>query len=244
MRSFKINGLGSFFKKISKYFFELLVVIFGVYLGFMANNYSEELKQRDYINATIKEMYVSLEHDIEDAVLNKSGHETGLKSVKYFGKVYRGEEVEIDSFEHHLLKLTRSYVSIQNTASFETLKSKGLNLITNDTLRSKIIKLFDFQFDMLEKVEEKYAESQLFANFYPDLMEILDQSLYFGNTGQLEKIAVPLDITNAEKSRLVLILKRLMYTRYFNISVYDDVIGDMKDLRISLENEYPFLKEK
>lgn len=75
-------------------------------------------------------------------------------------------------------------------------------------------------------------------------MEILDQSLYFSNTGQLEKIAAPLDITNAEKSRLVLILKRLMYTRYFNISVYDDVIGDMKDLRISLENEYPFLKQK
>jgi len=75
-------------------------------------------------------------------------------------------------------------------------------------------------------------------------MAILDQSLYFGNTGQLEKIAAPLDITNAEKSRLILILKRLMYTRYFNISVYDDVITDMKHLRISLEHEYPFLKEK
>ena len=96
MRNFNILSLSPFFKKMSNYFFELLVVIFGVYLGFMANNYSEELKQRDYINATIKEMYVSLEHDIEDAVLNKSGHETGLKSVKYFGKVYRGEEVEID----------------------------------------------------------------------------------------------------------------------------------------------------
>lgn len=239
-----MTGLTSFFKKISKYFFELLVVVFGVYLGFAANNYSEELKQREYINATIREMYVSLEQDIEDAALNKRGHEFGLKSVKYFGKVFRGEPIEIDSFENYLLNLTRNYVSIQNTASFETLKVKGLNLITNDTLRSKIIKLYDFQYDMLEKVEEQYAESQLFKYFYPDFIQILDQSLYFGNKGQLEKISAPLEITNAEKSRLVLMLKRLMYTRNFNISVYDKVIGDMKLLRIGLENEYPFLKQK
>ena len=116
MRSSKISGPASFFKKISKYFFELLVVIFGVYLGFTANNYSEELKQREYINATIREMYVSLEQDIEDASLNKGGHEFGLKSVKYFGKVFRGEPIEIDSFENYLLNLTRNYVSIQNTA--------------------------------------------------------------------------------------------------------------------------------
>ena len=242
MQSSKLTGISSFFKKISKYFFELIVVIFGVCLGFMANNYSEDLKQREYINTTIKEMYVSLEHDIDDAILNKKGHETGLNSVKYFGKIFRGEEVKKDSFDRHLINLTRSYVSIQNTASFETLKSKGLNLITNDTLRSQIIKLYDFQFDVLQKIEETYAESQLFTNFYPDLMEILDQSLYFDNAGRLEKIAAPLDITNAEKSRLVLMLKRLTYTRNFNISVYDEVIGDMKDLRISLVNEYPFLK--
>jgi len=242
MQSSKLTGISSFFKNISKYFFELIVVIFGVYLGFMANNYSEDLKQREYINTTIKEMYVSLEQDIDDAILNKKGHETGLNSVKYFGKIFRGEEVIKDSFDRHLINLTRSYVSIQNTASFETLKSKGLNLITNDTLRSQIIKLYDFQFDVLQKIEETYAESQLFTNFYPDLMEILDQSLYFDNAGRLEKIAAPLDITNAEKSRLVLMLKRLTYTRNFNISVYDEVIGDMKDLRISLVNEYPFLK--
>lgn len=244
MRNSKIISLLPFFKKISKYFFELVVVIFGVYLGFMANNYSEELKQKEYIDATIKEMYVSLGQDIQDAVLNKKGHESGLKSINYFSRIFRGERIDKDSFDLNLINLTRSFVSIQNTASFETLKSKGLNLITSDTLRTKIIKLYDFQYDLLEKIEETYAESQLFRHFYPDLMEIIDQSLFYDNTGKLEKIASPLDITNAEKSRLVLILKRLKYTRHFNISVYDEVITDMKHLRISLEHEYPFLKEK
>jgi len=63
---------------------ELFVVVFGVYLGFMANNYSEELKQRAYIDATIKEMYHSLDEDIRDAELNKFGHERGKNAVEYF----------------------------------------------------------------------------------------------------------------------------------------------------------------
>ena len=110
----------------------------------MANNYSEELKQKEYIDATIKEMYVSLGQDIQDAVLNKKGHESGLKSINYFSRIFRGERVDKDSFDQNLINLTRSFVSIQNTASFETLKSKGLNLITSDTLRTKIIKLYGF----------------------------------------------------------------------------------------------------
>ncbi|MBK7632887.1 MAG: hypothetical protein IPJ13_00390 [Saprospiraceae bacterium] len=71
-------------------------------------------------------------------------------------------------------------------------------------------------------------------------MEILDQPC-IGNTGQL-KIIAPLDITNAEKADWFLVLKRLMYTRYFNISVYDDRSSAIwKDPRKSFEKEYPFL---
>ena len=243
MRSFNLFSISPFLKKASKYFFELLVVIFGVYLGFKANNYSTELTQRDYVKATIKEMYISLEQDITDADLNRRGHKLGLESIGYFSNILHGEHVDLDSFDQHLLNLTRSFVSIQNTASFDALKSKGLNLVSNDTLRSKIIKLYDFQYDVLQKVEETYAESQLFTNFYPDLMQILDQSLFFYNNGQLEKISAPLAISNAEKSRFILILKRISYTRYFNISVYNEVINDMKELKKSLENEYPFLNQ-
>lgn len=243
MRSFKIDWI-NIKSKLLRYSAELFVVVFGVYLGFMANNYSEQLKQKEYINATIKEMYISLGQDIRDADLNKNGHKNGLGSITYFSNILAPRHVNLDSFDQHLLNLTRSFVSIQNTASFETLKSKGLNLISNDTLRSKIIKLYDFQYDVLQKIEETYAESQLFTNFYPDLIQILDQSLFFNNDGKLEKISDPLAISNAEKSRLILILKRLTYTRYFNISVYDEVINDMKDLKKSLENEYPFLNQK
>jgi hypothetical protein len=85
-------GLSS---KIFKYLAELLVVVFGVYLGFKANNYASELTQKDYVNATIKEMYHSLEQDIKDAELNMEvDTESGLNAVQIFlSKWYKASQL-------------------------------------------------------------------------------------------------------------------------------------------------------
>ncbi|MBK7701294.1 MAG: hypothetical protein IPJ39_22510 [Saprospiraceae bacterium] len=61
-----------------------MVVVFGVYLGFMANNYASDLQQKEYVNTTIKEMYQSLEEDGKDVEINKSGHLGGQKLFQYF----------------------------------------------------------------------------------------------------------------------------------------------------------------
>jgi hypothetical protein len=53
-----------------------------------------------------------------------------------------------------------------------------------------------------------------------------------------------MDISKEDRSRLILILKRIYNTRMFNISVYDEVIGDMKKLREHLAIVYPFVEEK
>lgn len=86
-------GLSS---KILKYLAELLVVVFGVYLGFKANNYASELTQKDYVNATIKEMYHSLEQDIKDAELNMEGHRKGIVIIYENGTIEYTAEVFFD----------------------------------------------------------------------------------------------------------------------------------------------------
>ncbi len=179
MQSFnsKKLSIGEVSNRILKYLFELFIVVFGVYLGFMANNYSEDLQQKDYVKTTIKEMYQSLDQDIKDADINKNGHILGLNSVNYFSRMVKSQDVNIDSFMWNYLSLTRSFVSIQNTAPFDALKSKGLNVVNNDSLRTQIIRLYDFQYDVLEKIEEKYQESQFYANESGDITAILDNSL-------------------------------------------------------------------
>lgn len=226
-----------------KYLAELFVVVFGVYLAFMASNYSEELKQKAYVDTTIKEMYHGLSQDIEDAEMNKKGHQQGINATEYFFRMVGNQKIEKDSFGYYLQTLTRNFLSVQNTSPFETIRSKGFNVITNDSLRRQMIKLFDFQYEVLEKIEEKYQESQLYANESHHINEIFDNSLIFNDNFKLEKIIIPLNISREDRSRLILILKRIYNTRTFNIYVYNEVIGDMKNLRDHLAIEYPFVLE-
>jgi len=225
-----------------KYLLELITVIFGVYIGFMANKYQETQKENRYTQTVIKEMYQSLASDISDATDNKNGHETGLKSVEYFLKIAKGEQVSPDTFGQYLIELTRSFLSIQHTAPFEALKSNGLNVITNDSLRSKIVHLYDFQYDILEKIEEQYPESNFMELYYHDLVGILDKGLILDETGKTTAIRTPLPITPEERVRLFLHLKRIRFARMFNLAVYDVVLAEMEALRTALKAEYDYLK--
>lgn len=244
MRSFKINR-SSLRSNLLKYFAELLVVVFGVYLGFKANNYAESLKEKEYINTTIKEMYQSLGEDAKDAEINKLGHLSGQKAVEYFINLSNNKPVSNDSFELYLfVVLTRSYMSIQNSSPFETIKAKGFNLITNDSVRKSIIKLYDFQYESLEKIEEKYQENQYYANEANRINELLAPSILYDDEGKFVKIRQPLIITDNDRNKLILILKRIKFNRKFTISFYDKVLQDIQNLRKLLEEEYPFVLQK
>jgi hypothetical protein len=239
---FEFNSIG---KHSLKYLAELLVVVIGVYIGFKANNYAEEQKQKEYVLATIKEMYKGLEEDAKDAEGNRNGHLKGQKAVNYFLKLANNNPVNKDSFEFYLMVvLTRNFVSIQNTSPFETIKSKGFNLITNDSLRQKMIKLYDFQYEFLEKLEEDYQETQFYSNESNHINEILAPSIVFNNEGKFMNLRNPLVLNEKDKNRLILILKRINFNRKFIASLYDGVITDIRNLRKQIEKEYPFVLEK
>ncbi|MBP6445834.1 MAG: hypothetical protein KA341_03455 [Saprospiraceae bacterium] len=244
MRSFKINWSGVK-PKLLHYLAELLVVVFGVYLGFMANNYAAELKQKEYVNTTIKEMYQSLEEDAKDAEINKGGHLGGQKAVQYFINLSNNKAVSMDSFELYLFAvLTRSFMSIQNSSPFEAIKAKGFDVITNDSLRKNMIKLYDFQYEGLEKLEEKYQETQFYANEGNRINEILAHSVLYDDDGKFIKVNLPLRIDEKDRNRLILILKRIKFNRGFIVSYYDSIIQDIQKLRKQLEKEYPFVLQK
>ena len=237
MQSFKLDWKNVGFK-VLRYLAELFVVVFGVFIGFKANNYAEELKQKEYINATIKEMYQGLADDVKDAEVNKRGHLGGQKAVEYFIKLANNKNVSKDSFELFLVAaLTRTFMSIHNTAPFETIKSKGFNLIVNDSLRKNMIKLYDFQYEGLEKLEERYQDNQFYANEANHINEILAPSLLYDDEGKFIKVKMPLQINDKDRNRLILILKRIKFNRGFTISYYDEVIRDIKNLRKQLEVE-------
>ena len=57
------------------------------------------------------------------------------------------------------------YISIQNISGYETLKSNGLELIRDDSLRFEIITLYEYDYSILKKFEEEYENIMPFISW-------------------------------------------------------------------------------
>ena len=94
----------------------------------------------------------------------------------------------------------------------------------------------------LSSIERRPPRKFLKKSHY--INDFLDNSLHFDKDLKLVKITQPLDISQSDRSHLILVLKNIYFTRYFNISVYTEVINDMKSLKSNIAQIYPLVLEK
>jgi len=131
--------------KWRKYAFEFLSIFIAVISAFALNNWQENRRDHRSEIKILAEIKNGLVKDIEDMELNARGHEFGLETCDYFKNFVSGTTVILDSFPINYFMLTRDFNSIQNISGYESLKSKGLEIIQNDSLRQKIISFYEYE---------------------------------------------------------------------------------------------------
>ena len=123
---------------------EIVLVVIGILLALQINTWNEARKER------------KLESDIlhnlqKDLIYNSSIIEAVRKSdsiivAKNQGLLKILEDPESsynDSLENYFGRISRYNVFYPRKMSYEVLKTRGLGIIKNDSLRSEIIKLYD-----------------------------------------------------------------------------------------------------
>ncbi len=127
---------------------------------FVLNNWNENRRDKNAEIKILSEISSGLVEDIEDIHINMAEHKKGIEACKHWRRVLNNKNFSPDSVQKNYLGLTRDFISIQNISGYETLKSKGLEIIKKDTLRFKIISLYEYDFTLLKKLEEQYDEMQ------------------------------------------------------------------------------------
>lgn len=152
----------------SVYYFilEIFSIFLGVTIAFLASHWNDVRKDRITEQKILAELKVELVTDLSDVRNNINGHQLGLKAVDLFQRYCSGKQVSLDSLGLFYERLHRDYLSITNTTAYETLKSKGLEIITNEKLRNDIVRLYDFEYEILEKLEEQYRPAQFHENYF------------------------------------------------------------------------------
>lgn len=227
------NRRGYFLYAIS----EIVLVVIGILIALAINNWNDNRKEAQVEHKILTEISNGLDKDLEDIYINVLGHNYGMNAARYFKKAITGQKVQSDSLLFHYFNLTRDFISIQNTAGYETLKSRGLELIRNDSLRLKIISLYEYDYTALRKLEEEYYEMQFQANYFKEINEALAPNFVLDDSGEVTGIKFPLTIREDERSKLLLYLWKIDRNRAFVLQFYKEIEEEVLKVRDIINRE-------
>lgn len=224
-------------KSWRKHGFEFLSIFIAVVSAFALNNWNDNRRDAISENKILIEIYNGLAKDLADIQLNMGGHKAGISSCNYFKKVFLGQNVNRDSIAFQYHYLTRDFISIQNVAGYETLKSQGLELIQNDSLRLKIIGLYEYNYQTLRKLEEEYNEMQFQENYFKDINELLAPYFKFDNNGTIADIELPITLESKERNKALLYLWKIHSNRAFILKYYSQINSSILEVRKLIQEE-------
>ena len=220
-----------------KYFLEFLSMFFAVILAFALNSWNDNRKINNAEMNILKEIHNGLKLDSIDVDLNVAGHELGLQAVVYFRKLLKGAPVARDSFPFYRRMLVRDFISIQNTSGYESLKSQGLDVIKNDELRVEIISLYEYNYSLVEKIEEQYAAQQYFEAYNDRFNDAVSPYTVFDEKGSIETINTPLIIPKGKLNSLMLDLNSIEWDRKFTLKFYREISSQIVKVKDLIDKE-------
>ncbi len=147
--------------RFNKFFFEFLSIFIGVFAAFALDNWNDNRKDHITEISILQEINNGLKQDLADIEINIKGHEQGIQAVNHFRAIVLNKQINNDTLWFHYFNLFRDFVSVQNNSGYETLKSKGLEIIENDSLRPKIISLYEGDYNTIRKLEEDVYDLQI-----------------------------------------------------------------------------------
>lgn len=199
---------------------EFLSILIAVITAFALNNWNENRRDNQASNKILVEISNGLNKDLEDIDINMAGHEEGIKSCKFWRKVLSNQKVNQDSLRQYYLSLTRDFFSAQNISGYETLKSRGLELLKNDSLRFDIISLYEYDYVSLKTMEENYYEMQFQENYFKEFNRLIAPYFEFDDKGEIVKLNTPLSVDTDVKKVIFSYLWKIEKNREFIIAYY------------------------
>jgi hypothetical protein len=133
--------------KFSKYLIyaigEIILVVLGILIALQVNNWNEERKLNKLEIATLNEIKISLEQSALDLENLIKHNERSYQSCSILLDAFDSGRPYNDSLNIHLNKFDSRLTPYFDYAAYETLKFKGIDLISNETLRKSIVQMFE-----------------------------------------------------------------------------------------------------
>jgi hypothetical protein len=153
---------------------EILLVVIGILIALQINNWNEiQQLEREELQL-LEEMAVELEEQQKDLIFNIGHHQKAKNSADLLLRLLQDQGDYHDSLKQHFSNVYQFTVLNNRQNAFAALKSKGITLIQNDSLRFLIsgyfeeripLQLLAQEVTMKQNVEMSHQHLELFKEF-------------------------------------------------------------------------------
>ena len=132
---------------------EIILVVIGILIAVQVNNWNRQQKEKDIEIALLQQMEKDLTTCLEDINYNIIVTEKGIKSAEMLLSYMDTNQPYEDSLAAHFASSFTWTRLMINSIAYETIKSNGIDIISNVDLRNKIVNLFETRLEFLRQLE-------------------------------------------------------------------------------------------
>jgi hypothetical protein len=160
---------------------EIILVVVGILIALQINNWNEARKISNLEIDIIQELKNNLDSDLIDIDENIGWHTKSLYSSQIITKVIDEKLSYNDSLDYHFSSIYVFPMFVPTLTAYETLKQNGTRLIKNDSLRFRIVGLYERDHSFLNDVmnNERQQTSKDLHGLYRKEFNSFD---WFGKT--------------------------------------------------------------
>lgn len=124
---------------------EITLIVIGILIAMQINNWNENRKERIFERKILTEIKTALRSDLDDHIRKRIARaEIIEESTEVVMQLINEEIAYHDSIMVKFWRLNWVMIFEPKTAPFETLNSKGIEIVSNDALRLKLLELYDY----------------------------------------------------------------------------------------------------
>ena len=218
---------------------EIILVVLGILIALSINNWNTKENERELEIKYLNQIKSSLENSELNLTESIDRNKEILKSGELLLEHLKDKRPLNDTIIRLFIIPQYDHSIRLSTAAFENLKSDGLSLISNDSLKIAIIDIYEQEIALIQNTFANQIENfntSLVGPFYNKHFELdtkTNKLIYFPNN--YEDLLQNREMTN--------MLSSVNGFRKYSIILYESVLEKIRKIIIKVENEIKILEE-
>ncbi|MBT8179953.1 MAG: hypothetical protein KJO53_00040 [Eudoraea sp.] len=157
---------------------EVLILVIGIFFALQANRWDQQRKDKALEISILKTIKGDLERDLVNLEGDIVLHNDAMVSSRIIQDHLENDFAYNDSLPYHFVTSLILSHWFYNSGGIQSLKSLGVNTVSNEKIRSEIIQLYDNRYDYMRYMTTAINNKQAFGE-EQILLSRFDQAQFF-----------------------------------------------------------------